>query len=267
MKTPRWLSVVVGVLVALVIVQIALIQNLRSASGKTDRRIARLEKHAKEGAEASESLRKLTERVEFLEEDMFILQARNAQLAMHFKKMGIPSGDLASMEAGITDMFPGIESMVDKKLSEKLGEKSSVGRYPSMQDLSKQLGLSGFQEKEVSELINGSKTKAMEIASTPRPDGTTILDDISNALLHSDKPAQEGMKVLIRMYVEKVPGTNETYYDSLKRIQSETEGEIGTVLTEDQYGSFKGMDVNVYGVGTGYNPLLEYLGAMAAKGK
>ena len=267
MKTPRWVSIAVGLLVALSVLLIALVIDGRRTASRSEKRIARIEKEIGDLSDAAAAVQDVDERLGFIEDDVSSLQLRIAQMSMSLRKMGVQTGDGSELQADLAGLFPGIDDIIEKKVTESLNGKGRMGRTPSLADLSKELGLSQFQEKQASEIINGGKAAASAIVSAPRADGTSILDEFSSAILQSDRPAKEAVRVMLKLYVDKVPGTNETYYDQLKKLQADTEQQIGGILTEDQYGGMQDMDLNVFGVQTGYNPLADHFRALMAQGK
>jgi len=77
-------------------------------------------------------------------------------------------------------------------------------------------------------------------------------------MLESDNPRQEGTKVMMKLLVEPVPGRDETYFEVLKEIQGGLESDVSGVMTEEQHAGWESSDVNLFGVDTGYSPLMEH---------
>jgi hypothetical protein len=260
--------VAVGVLIAVVLVQLLLMTKLWCASGRMDERLARMEKAADERktAELAEALDETQLQLDELSDDVDRLRVRYLSSAKSPTKAS--SGDAAGIEAGLTSMFPNIEALVDQKVSEKL--KSKEGdvhpKFISMDELSEKLTLNQYQKQQVSDIFNRAKYEAFEVVSTPRSDGSSILEELKDAMLNSSQPRKDGTKVLLKLMVDDIPGTNETYFSRLTQIREDAISESSTAMNADQYESLKNLGVNVYAVQTGYNPLADYFRDVMATG-
>lgn len=267
MQTPRWIPVAVGVLIAVVLVQLLLMTKLWCASGRMDERLARMEKAADERktAELAEALDETQLQLDELSDDVDRLRVRSLSSA---KSPTQASGDAADIESGLKSMFPNIEALVDQKVAEKLESKegSVHPKFISMDELSEKLTLNQYQKQQVSDIFNRAKYEAFEVVSTPRSDGSSILEELKDAMLNSSQPRKDGTKVLLKLMVDDIPGTNETYFSRLTQIREDAISESSTAMDADQYESLKNLGVNVYAVQTGYNPLADYFRDVMATG-
>ena len=255
----------VAVLAAVVLVQVILLTKLWCASGRLDDRMAELEESVDdlgETDELTEALIEMQEDMEDLEEEVDAVRAStiysSGQLNKLDTKIDHDVGDLATT---LADMFPQLEDLVEKKVSEKMsgGEHSARPRFKSMDFLEQELGLNQYQNQKTGEIFNAAKYEAFEVVSLPREDGTSIVQELKDTLMTSSQPQKDGMKVLMKLMVENVPGTEETYFSRLTKIREDAVDEAGEVMSPDQAAKLESMNVNAYSVQTGYNPLTAFL--------
>jgi len=229
-----------------------------------EERVARLEDAQERMVEADElldELDELSERVEEVDEEVENLRAMSLYASGKLKKMGVKMDDMASMEADLAEVFPELDTMIEEKLNRKMADSTTgkVGRMPTMDTLAESLQMTPYQHEKSQEVLNQAKYDAFNIVNTPRPDGTTLMGDLTEAMMSSDNPRQDGMKVMMKVLYENVPGKDQTYFQALKELQTGTQNQFTELLTEEQMMKYGGMDVNVFGVQTGYSPLADYL--------
>ncbi len=264
MRAPGWMPTGVAVLAAVVLVQLLLLSRVWCTSGRLDDRMAAMEASVEdlEGTEELvEAMVAMQEDLEELEDELDELRAStiasSGQLNKLDTKIDEDVGDLSSTLSG---MFPQIEDLVEQKVSEKLAGTPKVARprYKSMDSLAQDLGLNQFQKQKTGEIFNQAKYEAFEVVNLPREDGTSVVQELRDTVMSSSQPHKDGMKVLMKLMVENVPGTDETYFSRLSKIREDAVDEAGETMSEEQAAKLKSMNVNAYAVDTGYNPLMDF---------
>ncbi len=267
---PSWPRVAAGVAILVLAVQAGATIHASIRIGRAERRIGKIERTVKdiEKAQASAGdIEDLEAEVALLDEEIRNLRTTSLFASSKLKRLGLKIEDLESYEADLTEVFPELDSLIQEKVDSKLASGKDVGRLPTMQTLSEKLGMTPFQEQKTKEIFDRAKYDAFGIVNTPREDGTSLLDEVTDVMLHSQNPRQDGTRVMMKLFYENVPGTDETYFQKLKQLQTDTQDGVTGVMDESQAATYNSMDVNVFGVQTGYNPLADYFKSYIASHK
>ncbi len=179
---------------------------------------------------------------------------------------------LAAAAAG-TGGDPGaIDDLVAKKVDEKMEgvKKKKSGLFGDenkrpLADVSKDLALTELQEDQMAEAINASQKNCFGVITTPRNDGTNLLDDIVLAM-QDPEHAEEKMKAaFMQIFTAKLPGSDETYLAKLLQEKQVLEEGFKKILTEDQMKKYTRLGQDPLEIQTGYDPYGEYLGERLGK--
>lgn len=260
----RWIPLSMCVLFVVVAAQVALTWRTSCSASSMQERITKLERQQERMSDAEElsaEMEGLETQLDELDEEVANLRAMSLYASGKLKRMGIKVDDLDSMESDLTDVFPELDSVIDRKVSEKMagGRTNKVGPLPTMEALSETLQMTPYQQQKSQQVLNQAKYDAFNIVNTPRADGSTLLGEITDVMVNSDQPRQDGTKVMLKLFYENVPGTDKTYFKALKELQTGTQNDFSGLMTEDQLSTYNNMDVNLFGVQTGYSPLADYL--------
>jgi hypothetical protein len=174
------------------------------------------------------------------------------------------AGEAKSMDAAIDAAVAGkVEQAVEAKMKKELKKRRRRGGEewkPSIGELEKELEMDAFQVQKSTEMFNRGKDLAFELFKTPREDGTSLLDDLAVAMRGED-PEKNAGRVFMRIFTERVPGTEQTYLQEIMKIRGGVVEDLGTVLDEGQIEGLHSEQVNILEVDTGYDPFGEYIGA------
>lgn len=264
MKTQSWMPTAVAVLGAVVIVQLILLTRLWCASGRLDDRLTAMEKSVGDieaTEELAEALIEMKDDMDELEDEVDNIRASSIHSSGQIESLDTKiEHDVGDLESTLSGMFPQIEDLVEQKVDEKLASQGKLPRprYKSMEDLAQDLGLNQFQQQKTGEIFNQAKFEAFEVVNQPREDGTSIVEELKDTVLSSSHPHKDGMKVLMKLMVENVPGTDETYFSRLAKIREDAIDEAGETMSPEQATKLKSMNINAYAVDTGYNPLMDF---------
>lgn len=155
-----------------------------------------------------------------------------------------------------------LEAMIDRKVEEKVKAKGEGngfgGKKLPLREIAKEAQLPHETELRMAEVVNDGKRKSFELLKLPRADGTNLVDDLVNAF-KSDKPEENVKAVFMRIFSEKIPGTDQTYLAGILKIGDEINQRLEQVLTPEQMTSYKHAGVGPLDVETGYDPFAEYL--------
>jgi len=123
----------------------------------------------------------------------------------------------------------------------------------NVDDLSDRLNLSRSQRDRVEEAVRRGKERIDAIMSIPGVDGKSPkqareerMEKLREAMKDPEKNAGGIFSFAIggrKRMNEKIPGSNETYSDQIKRIKKETREEVGANLSPEQQKEFK--DTNI----------------------
>ena len=165
-----------------------------------------------------------------------------------------------------------IDDMVSKKVDEKLADaKQKKGglfgddKKRPLSEVSKDLALTELQEDQMAEAINASQKVCFGIVTTPRNDGTNILDDIVVAMQDPEHAQEKATAAFMKLFTDKIPGTDETYLARIMTEKATLNSEFKKVLTEDQMKKYTRLGQDPHEIQTGYDPYSEYLAERMGK--
>jgi hypothetical protein len=155
-----------------------------------------------------------------------------------------------------------IRRIVDEKVDEKMKareEKQAQGgdRKMPLHDLAKELALDPVQQPRVAEVANTTKKEIFDLLKTPRPDGTSLADELLDAFLSGETPRVQ--QTFLRIFSEKIPGSETTYLEGTARLQEKGYQGLERVMGPDVYARFRHMNVHPENIETGFDPWGEYL--------
>ena len=155
-----------------------------------------------------------------------------------------------------------IQKIVDAKLEEKIqkkggGKNGGDDRKMPLFDLAKELTLDPEVQAKVASISNTCKKEIFDILKTPRPDGTTAADDLIKAFTSGDQ--QEAQKFFLKMFSDKIPGTETTYITAVARVQEKANQGLSQAMGSQTFERFKSMNIKPENIETGFDPWAEYL--------
>lgn len=159
-----------------------------------------------------------------------------------------------------------IRRIVDEKVEEKIRARDGAAggdRKVPLHDLAKELGLEPGLQPPIAEIANAAKREIFDLLRTPRPDGTSLADELLDAFLSGDAPLVQ--KTFLKVLTEKVPGRATTYLEETARIQERGYRGLEQAMGPDAYARFRHMNVHPENIETGFDPWGEYLRQRPAK--
>ena len=197
------------------------------------------------------------------------IAARTAQLEERIASMEKTA--LARRGTGSLPSDEELDAAVAKKVEEKLGEqKKNEGPFGEdkkrpMTEISKDLELTPQQEDQMVQMINDSKRAMFAEVSVPRNDGTNIVDDIVAALQDPVDPKEKAQAVFMKLFSDKIPGTDETYIARIMKSKAALNEQFKTVLTPEQMKKYERLGQDPHEIQTGYDPFEEYVAERLGK--
>lgn len=151
-----------------------------------------------------------------------------------------------------------LESLIDKKVEEKVkAQKSPDGKKPPLSEVTRDAGIDPVTQSKMAQVLNAAKDEAFALLRSPRLDGGNFVDDFVSAMT-AEKPEETAGKVWLRLFSEKIPGTEETYVARVMTLQKSVNDSLKTMLTPQQYESYEHMALDPLQIQTGYDPFAEY---------
>lgn len=242
---------------ALSLVALAGIVGLAVLSRKIDRlqqQVERLEHRSKESATKT--------RVQELEQQVVEVQERADRALPRTEK---PEQAAAREEAGqalaVTDEQ--LQQIVEKKVQEQLEKQPKDngwgGKKLPLQTIADDLKLDPATQAAMADVVNVAKQEAFDLLKTQREDGSSLADEIMDAFTKGGDQAQElAQKSFMKIFSDKVPGTDETYLQAMLQIQERAHAGLQRILPPDQYMRYKHTGVEPLDVETGFDPWTEY---------
>jgi len=181
-----------------------------------------------------------------------------------FAPAGAAAGATATSSAEqIADL---VDRKVEARLQERDAKKPSSGggdRKLALNELAKELGLDATAQSRAAEIADASKKEIFDLAKTARPDGTSLADELVDAMLKGDDKGTK--QVFAKLFTEKVPGTSETYVAAVGRIQQRANTGLESLLGRDAYNRFQHMNLKPENIQTGFDPWADHVKARGGK--
>jgi len=154
-----------------------------------------------------------------------------------------------------------IQKIVDAKVEEKLQAKAANGgsgdRKMPLFDLAKELSLDDATQGRVSAIANTVKKEIFDILKTPRPDGTSMADELVTAFMNGDTAGVQ--KLFSRLLTDKIPGTDTSYLSAVARVQEKANQGLKGAMGADAFGRYQNMNLKPENIETGFDPWIDYL--------
>lgn len=251
----RWtvgvLGVVTAVLAAALVAQAVYMKGLRRDLEQTRAKVERLETRQKDAPTraAVEEIQSQISRVE--------------------KQAAAPGGARPSADPANPGALPAfvteddIQRIVDEKVDQKLQARGDKGngqwgdRKMPLHDIAKELGLDAVTQAKIAEIADASKKQGFELTKIPRPDGSSLADDVVDAMLSGDSARMQ--KVFAKIFTEKVPGSDTTYLAAVLALHEEAYQKLQSVMAPEAYQKFRNMGISPDNIQTGYDPWAEYV--------
>jgi Spy/CpxP family protein refolding chaperone len=183
-------------------------------------------------------------------------------------KLRANSKRLDRLEAGdLGDL--GIDALIDRKLDETIAMRAGagLGRRPDMEALGDRLGLDGRQRQQITSLLDKAKARVYDVMAADMGDGRDMMDSMLETMRGKGSREDKTRKVLSDMFNQNVPGSDDSYFSTLMDIRTSSVSGFQQILTPEQLASFKSLNIDFFGIQTGYSPFSEELQQVLAGGQ
>ena len=172
---------------------------------------------------------------------------------------------VAATEELTTALAAKVAESVQTQLDAKLERLESRQRNRSMggewkapiDDLAAELELSDAQRESATEVFDDARDGVFDLLKAARPDGGSMLDDLVTKLREGDPQAFP--RFVQRILSERVPGSDRTYLAEMTSLSEQVRSHLSKHLSEAQMEKLDTFKVAVLEVGTGYDPVGEYI--------
>jgi len=192
--------------------------------------------------------------------------ASKSDLEVMMLKLRAVSRRLDALEAGdIEDL--GIETLIDRKLLEKMPRGGPAGRRIAKLDaVSEKIGLSDAQKRRAAEVIDRAKEDVLEILRAEDEDGLSMSERIAARVKGPGTRSEKTRGILTDLFEKSVPGRDESYFTAMSNSRQKAISDFKNGLTDQQLNAFGGLGIDVFGIDTGYSPFAEEVkGALAGQ--
>jgi hypothetical protein len=172
-------------------------------------------------------------------------------------KLRAVSRRLDALEAGdIEDL--GIETLIDRKLLEKMPRGGPVGRrFAKLDDVGERIGLSDAQKRHAAEVIDRAKEDVLEVLRAKDEDGMSMSERIAARVKGPGTRQEKTRGIMTDLFERSVPGTDESYFTAMSNSRQKAISDFKHGLTDAQLSAFGGLGIDVFGIETGYSPFAE----------
>jgi len=183
---------------------------------------------------------------------------------------GTPSGMPGMADDGQVAAFQDqVAARVESVLEKKMEQLAARARYrgadgkwkPPIAELTSSLGLDPDQERALRGIFNGARDEALALLNEERPDGGSLLTDFADDIAESGDAGGATKRFFGRMTKETVPGREQTYLNALFEVGERVQANVDAQLDEPERRAFRELNVDVFEVQTGHDPLGDFVKA------
>ena len=261
---PKWIAFGLGTLTAAlaiaVVMQASTVGDLKHKVSQLEDTVSRIESRQKNREAAAPSRMEIKE----IQEDIARVQREARDRAAELSAKGAaPEGPAL---AAISE--EAIEQIVNEQIQQRIEEGSipqnEGGNDPGgddrkipLSEISKDLQLDPAVEDQVAEAANETKRDIFELLRTPRPDGSSMADDIVEAFTGGEP--ERAREIFNRLFTEAIPGTDTTYVAAIGNIQEQGRVKLRGFMGAETYTRFARMNVHPENIQTGWDPWADYV--------
>ncbi len=260
-----------GVLIALVAltlsvtVFVAVNQGSPGGEGSSDERLAAIEKRL-DGMESMlrdvrETSRSVKRRVESAPRGT--AASGGAAAVAGGADSALLAGDETRAAAFENEVATRLETAVEEqmeRLAARQRYRSEDGKWkPPMSEITREFGLNEDQEDSLREVFNSARDEGFALLSERRLDGTDVLSDFAADIKKSGDFRGAIGRFFGRLAKDKVPGREQTYLQAFGEIEERVRARAESHLDEKGRQHFRDMNVDVFEVDTGHDPIGDHI--------
>jgi hypothetical protein len=166
-----------------------------------------------------------------------------------------PAVDPAALGAAGDAVAERLERRIEAVARRERARGADGKWHAPIDELSKELGAEEALRGEMVRVFDGGKDRVCDILLTRRGDGLSLVDDYAKALRDSGDAAGSTQTLFKRILEEKVPGTDETYFVAITRVQEGMERDLARHLGDARMEKFRALSVDLLDVKTGHDPV------------
>jgi hypothetical protein len=207
-------------------------------------------------AEISRRLEAMDERLERVNDTMAVRDRQVNELAATLEVRGTAPVAPAGLGSGVDVVQDGgvpdaerLNALIKKQVEAQVkAGKVREREKPSLGAVASHLKLTDVQRAEMEREVLRGKQGIFDTLSIPAADGTVftdqIVDTIVTVITKGEKEANpQFMQLFMRMGVEKIPGTDETYAQRMDDIKKTVTDAIRRDLSPEQFAEYEKMRV------------------------
>jgi len=216
-------------------------EQVLSAVKKVENRLSALEEHI---AELEDALDTLSARQKGVD-----ATALKQVVAEALQSRSVVGKDTRSREVGGEEIEKRVEKAVERAVKRLAPVPRPRGGKWALAALADALKMDAQTADSFAQIIRDGKRRMLALLRTPKPDGTTVLDDFLVALSKAlREQGPDGAKkafgaFFARLMREKVPGQQTTYFEQITYLRDRTEAEIRRLLG-DKYASYAALGID-----------------------
>ncbi len=153
-------------------------------------------------------------------------------------------GGKADREAVKDEVLGAVEERIDEAVEKRVDELAKKqNKKPSIDTFAELLELDEAQRQAVEEEVREGQWQIRDILETPMADGTTLLDELVDAMAYGQAGKPEaGARFATwwgRVVGETYPGTDQTYAARIEGVKGGVRDAFRRTLTDEQYSEFE----------------------------
>jgi len=160
-----------------------------------------------------------------------------------------------------------VASRLESKVEEQMERLAARQRYrdedgkwkPPISEIKREFGLNDEQERALTEVFDGARDEAFAMLSEQRLDGGDALSDFASDITKTGDFRGAIGRFFGALAKNKVPGREQTYLQAFGEIEERVRARAESHLDEKGRAHFRDMNVDVFEVKTGHDPIGDFI--------
>jgi phage gp16-like protein len=157
---------------------------------------------------------------------------------------------------------PNLDEAIDRKLSEKVnhGQTESAMlaglgqnrgprfRRTPIDSIVEKLDMTDEQKSKFTDIVQRVKNSMLELSETANNEDPEFVKEINELVRDRSRPRLRSERIKEKLSSKNLPGSDETYLETLTQLRSKAFSELESVLTAEQVQAFKDMRVSIFNI-------------------
>ncbi len=264
-----------AVLIALMGLTLGLTAFVAVQSGRPEGRVggvggtADVSELVAQGAAHGQQLDRIEAQLEQLERRLAAGERRRSDAAPAARAAPLLDADGNPVAAAVAagDLEEAVAARVERTLEDKMEQMAARARFrgadgqwkPPIEAVTRELDLNEQQESSLRDVFDRARDEAFALLDERDVNDVSILQRFADDIRESGDIGASTGRFFVRLASENVPGRDQTHLQALEELGSQVKERAGAHLDDRQRQEMEALNLDVFDVKTGYDPIGDYI--------